>query len=93
MQGSLVNFGDPFVNDGYIILGPSPDEIEPDFSQSSSTHTGPSMGMVGLGYSLNRMRAPTPWIRGAAESSEWLIEGDMSDVRDVKGEMREAGWA
>ena len=73
-QSCSVKCGEPFVDNEYIILGPSANEIEPDFLRSSSTHSGPRTGMVGLGYSLNRMRAPTPWIRGVVEDSEWLTQ-------------------
>jgi len=41
--------------------------------------------IVGLGYSLNKMRAPTPWIRKPAEEGEWLIAEDLEDMREVDG--------
>lgn len=40
--------------------------------------------MVGLGYSLNRMRAPTPWIRGAGRDAEWLSAQDLEDLEIVE---------
>ncbi|KAK8864216.1 hypothetical protein IAR55_001462 [Kwoniella newhampshirensis] len=55
-------------------------------------------GMVGLGYSLNRLRAPTPWlrdVRGGAEEEdgEWLRGEDLGSVsREVEGRMKGLGF-
>jgi len=46
-----------------------------------------SMGIVGLGYSLNRMRAPTPWIRGKGEDREWLDDEEVDEACSM-GRMR-----
>ncbi|WVR07227.1 hypothetical protein IAU60_004268 [Kwoniella sp. DSM 27419] len=44
-------------------------------------------GMSGLGYSLNRLRAPTPWLRGRAqeEDVEWLMAEDVEAIGANKG--------
>lgn len=44
-------------------------------------------GVVGLGYSLNRLRAPTPWIRMEEEDREWLDVrfGGVGGGGDVSG--------
>lgn len=95
-------FRDPFVGAGreYIILQASPDLPSPGdvipgepkfFDEFPSPTSDPwsGAGIVGLGYSLNRMRAPTPWIRGK-EDSEWL---NAQDVADMEGKMRGLGVA
>ncbi|ORY32513.1 hypothetical protein BCR39DRAFT_504247 [Naematelia encephala] len=80
---------------GYIILQPAPAMISP--GQTEFLHH-PEMEMetehetyetlVGLGYSLNKLRAPTPWIRGHAEDAEWLNEDDVSDITDLEGRLK-----
>lgn len=45
-------------------------------------------GVVGLGYSLNKLRAPTPWVRPSGEDGEWL---SAKDVEDVELRMRTLG--
>lgn len=35
----------------------------------------------GLGYSLNRLRAPTPWARKIEEEGEWLTAEDVSNLQ------------
>ena len=76
----------PFAEREYIILGPAHPTPEPGiFDLSASPSTGP--GMVGLGYSLNKVRAPTPWIRGANQEGEWLSARDLEDCREVDAGM------
>lgn len=42
---------------------------------------GPGVtGGNGLGYSLNRLRAPTPWARKIEEEGEWLTTEDVSKL-------------
>ena len=36
-------------------------------------------GLVGLGYTLNKLRAPTPWVRPGPEG-EWLNENDLEEL-------------
>lgn len=89
-----VSFRDPFAqSQDYIILHPedlpSPDIEDPSSPSAYLEHheenhravsAWSGAGLVGLGYSLNRMRAPTPWIRGKAEDSEWLTGQDVEDM-------------
>jgi hypothetical protein len=44
----------------------------------------PFAGAVGLGYSLNRLRAPTPWVRKSADEGEWLTAEDVAGFQDRK---------
>lgn len=39
-------------------------------------------GIVGLGYTLNKLRAPTPWIRGKVDEGEWLTTSDVEDLHE-----------
>jgi hypothetical protein len=89
-------FRNPFVQGGeYIILQASPDaDLEGPHGEAKYADEYPSptdpwggAGLVGLGYSLNRMRAPTPWIRGK-EDTEWLNTQDMAEM---EGRMRGMG--
>ncbi|OCF36932.1 hypothetical protein I316_01530 [Kwoniella heveanensis BCC8398] len=60
-------------------------------------------GVSGLGYSLNRLRAPTPWLRGKAadkaleeqeEDDEWIRAEELeSGLRDVEQRVRGLGVA
>lgn len=96
-------FRDPFAGREYVILHPStrggppgerggydPSPRSTDEYPSPTGETWDLTGApVGLGYSLNRMRAPTPWIRGK-EDDEWLNSQDMSEM---EGRMRGLGVA
>ena len=70
-----VQFQEPFAERDYIILAASPHE---------SGFFDALPDIVGLGYSLNRMRAPTPWIREAAEDAEWLGNPEMKDSQSIR---------
>ncbi|WWD17486.1 hypothetical protein CI109_101927 [Kwoniella shandongensis] len=85
---------------GYIILrapshGAHPSRPGPMATQQPAEEVWP--GMVGLGYSLNRLRAPTPWLRDARDSQdepeedgEWLRREGMESV---EGRLRGLGFA
>jgi hypothetical protein len=80
----------------YIILQPSPDleldrhrAYDADGTAMGHRHDPASpmadpwsgAGIIGLGYTLNKLRAPTPWIRGKGEEGEWLTSSDIEEVQ------------
>ncbi|WVQ99225.1 hypothetical protein IAU59_006357 [Kwoniella sp. CBS 9459] len=95
---------------GYVILR-APTRTQPNFFDDfpSPTHIAPGQmqtqlemeGVSGLGYSLNRLRAPTPWLRGKAaekgleeEDDEWIRAEDVeSGLREVENRVRGLGIA
>ena len=81
--------------EGYIILQASPDMETLRHKGHGSQGQAPSQwhdlaspladpwsgaGIIGLGYTLNKLRAPTPWIRGKADEGEWLTSSDVDDI-------------
>lgn len=67
---------------GFMILtGPSGRIDEAVQVESPACeHDDALAGGAGLGYSLNRMRAPTPWARTKEQEGEWLTEEDVLRV-------------
>ncbi|WVF71663.1 hypothetical protein IAT40_006471 [Kwoniella sp. CBS 6097] len=99
---------------GYVILrAPTRTQPQSNFFEDfpSPTHIAPGQmqmqmelemeGLSGLGYSLNRLRAPTPWLRGKAaekgleeEDDEWIRAEEVeSGLREVESRVRGLGVA
>jgi len=85
---SAPTFRDPFASvaprpavqeQSYVILRAPTRRLEEEGSpkwRENDPYAG--AGAVGLGYSLNRLRAPTPWVRKSEEDSEWLSAEDVA---------------
>jgi hypothetical protein len=81
-------FREPFLNDvkkegEYVILQPEVQRGGWDYDGVGAPSPTQCHGetLVGLGYSLNRMRAPTPWIREEGRrEGEWLSDGDVDEL-------------
>lgn len=69
---------------GYMIIRAPTMRLEEDIREGSPKwrENDPFAGAVGLGYSLNRLRAPTPWVRKSAEEGEWLTAEDVAGLQD-----------
>lgn len=69
--------------DSYMILrGPSEDvDGYRPVESPALAHDDPMINGAGLGYSLNRLRAPTPWARRYEDEGEWLTSEDISKLR------------
>jgi len=85
---SAPTFRDPFAKvappppvqeQSYVILRAPTRRLEEEGSpkwKENDPYAG--AGAVGLGYSLNRLRAPTPWVRKSEEDGEWLSAEDVA---------------
>jgi hypothetical protein len=85
---SAPTFRDPFASvaprpvvqeQSYVILRAPTRRLEEEGSpkwRENDPYAG--AGAVGLGYSLNRLRAPTPWVRKSEEDGEWLSAEDVA---------------
>lgn len=63
-----------------ILKGPHDTPFEsPGTERNDPLGVGGATGN-GLGYSLNRLRAPTPWARKIEEEGEWLTAEDISKL-------------
>lgn len=89
-SGPPTAFRDPFATaparqvDGgkYMILrAPSGDAAYPTFDSPTMEESDPLVDGAGLGYTLNKLRAPTPWARPIEEEGEWLTAEDVSKMR------------
>ena len=88
-RGRVTSFRDPFgplsapaprtrTDGNYMILqGPN----DTPFDSPGFEHGNPLAVGNGLGYSLNRLRAPTPWARRIEEEGEWLTADDVSNLQ------------
>jgi hypothetical protein len=67
---------------GYMIIRAPTRRLDEDAREGSPKwrENDPFAGAVGLGYSLNRLRAPTPWVRKSAEDNEWLSAEDVASL-------------
>jgi hypothetical protein len=87
---SAPTFRDPFASvaprppvqeQSYVILRAPTRRLEEEGSpkwKENDPYAG--AGAVGLGYSLNRLRAPTPWVRKSEEDGEWLSAEDVARI-------------
>jgi len=84
---SAPTFRDPFASvaprpvqeQSYVILRAPTRRLEEEGSpkwRENDPYAGAEA--VGLGYSLNRLRAPTPWVRKSEEDGEWLSSEDVA---------------
>jgi hypothetical protein len=91
---SAPTFRDPFASvaprssahpqqqeESYVIIRAPTRRLEEARERSSMwRENDPFAGAVGLGYSLNRLRAPTPWVRKTGEEGEWLSAEDVAGL-------------
>jgi hypothetical protein len=89
---SAPTFRDPFASvaprpapvqeQSYVILRAPTRRLDEDTREGSPKwrENDPFAGAVGLGYSLNRLRAPTPWVRKSGEDGEWLSAEDVAGL-------------
>lgn len=69
----------PVQEESYVIIRAPTRRLEEDREGSPMwRENDPFAGAVGLGYSLNRLRAPTPWVRKTGEEGEWLSAEDVA---------------
>ena len=72
----------PVQQQSYVILRGPTRRLEDDDRAGSPKwrENDPFAGAIGLGYSLNRLRAPTPWVRKSGEDGEWLSAEEVAGL-------------